>query len=136
MSAKGDAIVLVGVGLGAVAALWYLKSKVSGGLSAAGSAISSGASTAWNTATTPVLDLGPSTAGTAVSNIGNGIVSAPANAVDSMSLGLIGGSGGNTGNGGLWGWLSGIVDGSAFAPASATAADPLPIDYGNGTGGW
>lgn len=135
MSAKGDAIMIAGVGLATLGALWYLKSRVSGGLSAAGAAISSGASTAWDTATTPVLDFGSSAVGSTAASVGNGIVSAPANAVDSLSLGLIGGSGGTTGNGGLWGWLSGIVDGSAFAPASATAPD-AGIDYGNGTGNW
>lgn len=133
MSAKGDAIMIVGVGLGTLGALWYLKRKFGGTVAAVGSAISDTAGSAWSTATTPVLD--PSTVGSTAAGIGNGIVAAPANAVDSLSLGLIGGGGGTTGNGGIGNWLWNVVNGNAFAPASANT-DPLPIDYGNGTGGW
>lgn len=140
MSVKGDAIE-VGVAVVVVgAALWYVSRKIGSGLSSVGAALSSagtavadGASSAWTTATTPVLptDSGvPAVDGAAA--LGNGVVSAPAGLVDSLSMGLIGGSGGTGGNGGIGGWLWHIVSGEAFAPAAADQG--APIDLGNGAG--
>lgn len=156
MSLKDDAFeigaTIVVVGL----ALWWAERKIIRGLSSAGATLSSWASDAgaaivdttsagWTTATNPVIDpnpAGPANAGTPLgtvtsgaASVGNGIVAAPSNALDSLSLGLIGGSGGTGGSGGLWGWLSGIVDGSAFAPKAATQPDPT-FDLGNSNAGW
>ncbi|MBU9401633.1 hypothetical protein KTE13_18005 [Burkholderia multivorans] len=148
MSLKSDAlevgltVVLVG------GALWYVGRKVGGGLSSvgaalsdAGQAVASGASSAWTTVTTPVL---PTDSGVAAVDgaaaIGNGVVSAPAGVVDSLSMGLIGGSGGTAGNGGLGGWLWGIISGSAFAPSGANGTPAAQgaagdgIDLGNSQG--
>jgi hypothetical protein len=134
MSIKGDALE-IGVTVAiAGGVLWYVSRKLSSGLSAAGSAIAGGASSAWNTATTPVLD--PSIVGDTAASVGNGIVAAPANALDSISLGLIGGSGGTTGNGGIGAWLWNVVNGNAFAPSTAVNPQPIPLDFGNGTGNW
>ncbi|RKT99545.1 hypothetical protein C7H84_30170 [Burkholderia sp. Nafp2/4-1b] len=148
MSLKSDALE-VGLTVALVgAALWYVGRKVGGGLSSVGAALSSagqavsdGASSAWTTAISPVL---PTDSGVAAVDgaaaIGNGVVSAPANAVDSLSMGLIGGSGGTSGNGGIGGWLWGIISGSAFAPsgANSTPAAQGPagdgIDLGNSSG--
>ncbi|PMS38462.1 hypothetical protein [Trinickia symbiotica] len=131
MSLKSDALetvlVIGAVGLG----LWWLERKITGGAAAVGAAISDGASSAWNTATTPV-DLGNSTA----SDIGSGIVDAPANTLDALSLGMISGSGGTSGNGGLGSWLWNIVNGNAFAPASAQAPNLGPVDYGTSGAAW
>ncbi|EDT42128.1 hypothetical protein [Burkholderia ambifaria] len=148
MSLKTDALE-VGLTVALVCgALWYVGRKVGGGLSSvgaalsdAGQAVASGASSAWTTVNTPVL---PTDSGVAAVDgaaaIGNGVVSAPANAVDSLSMGLIGGSGGTTGNGGLGGWLWGIISGSAFAPSGANGTPAVQggagdgIDLGNSQG--
>ena len=66
--------------------------------------------TAWNTMQTPQTNLGP------FNSTATGIVNAPSNLLDATSMGLIGGSGGTTGNGGIGAWLWNIVDGNAFKP--------------------
>ena len=148
MSLKSDAVETAIAVAVVGAALWYAGRKLGSGLSSvgaalsdAGQAVADGASSAWTTATTPILptDTGVSAVDGAAA-IGNGVVSAPANAVDSLSMGLIGGSGGTGGNGGLGGWLWGIISGSAFAPsgANSTPAAQGPagdgIDLGNSSG--
>lgn len=66
--------------------------------------------TAWNTAQTPQTNLGP------FNSTATGIVNTPSNLLDATSMGLIGGSGGTTGNGGIGAWLWNILDGNAFKP--------------------
>jgi hypothetical protein len=66
--------------------------------------------TAWNTAQAPQTQLGP------FNSTATGIVNAPSNLLDAGSMGLIGGSGGTTGNGGIGDWLWNIVNGNAFKP--------------------
>lgn len=68
--------------------------------------------TAWNTMQTPQTNLGP------LNSTATNIVNAPSNLLDAASLGLVGGSGGNTGNGGIGAWLMNIVDGNAFKPTN------------------
>lgn len=140
MSLKSDAvetaIAVVVVG----AALWYASRKLGNGLSSvgaalsgAGQAVADGASSAWTTVTTPVL---PTDSGVAAVDgaaaIGNGVVSAPAGVVDSLSMGLIGGSGGTTGNGGLGGWLWKLLSGEAFAPSGANGTPDAQVASGDG----
>lgn len=67
--------------------------------------------TAWNTMQAPQTQFGP------FNSTATAIVSAPSNLLDATSMGLIGGSGGTTGNGGIGAWLWNIVDGNAFKPA-------------------
>jgi hypothetical protein len=128
----------IGVGVGACVLLVYLAKKslanaasgaldaLTGAAGAVGGAIEDTASAGWNTATTPVLD--PSLPG---ASIGNGIVGAPSSILDSTSLGLISGDGGNTGNGGLWAWMTSIVSGDYFAPKGVPG-----IDLGTGDNNW
>ncbi|WP_321797131.1 hypothetical protein [Burkholderia sp. BCC1988] len=152
MSLKSDALEVGVTVVLAGAALWYVGRKVSGGVSSLGSAISNGlqaaggavvdtASSGWSSATAPVLptDSGvPAVDGAAA--LGNGVVSAPVNAVDSLSMGLIGGSGGTSGNGGLGGWLWRVISGEAFAPSASSTPDAqAPVDAGFDLGnssGW
>ncbi|RQQ20786.1 hypothetical protein DF107_05735 [Burkholderia stagnalis] len=127
----------------AVLAAWYVERKIVGAASSAAgavfSAINDGAQAAgsavigaYGAATVPVVPVSMSdpAAAQAAAGIANGIVAAPANAVDSMSMGLIGGSGGAGGNGGIAGMLWGIVSGEAFKP---TSPDPT-FDLGSGSG--
>lgn len=140
MSVKSDALEFGITAIAVGAALWYVSHKIGNGLSSVGAALSSaggavadGASSAWSTATSPVLptDTGVSAVDGAAA-IGNGVVAAPANLVDSLSMGLIGGSGGTSGNGGLGGWLWGIISGSAFAPSGAASTPGAQPDSGAG----
>ncbi|MFB9125932.1 hypothetical protein E2553_33175 [Paraburkholderia dipogonis] len=66
--------------------------------------------TAWNAAQAPQTNLGP------FNSTATSIVNGPSNLLDAASMGMIGGSGGNTGNGGIGAWLWNIVDGNAFKP--------------------
>jgi hypothetical protein len=68
--------------------------------------------TAWNTMQTPQTQFGP------FNSTATGIVNAPSNLLDATSMGLIGGSGGTAGNGGIGAWLWNILDGNAFRPNS------------------
>lgn len=68
--------------------------------------------TAWNTMQTPQTQLGP------FNSVATGVVNAPSNLLDATSMGMIGGSGGTTGNGGIGAWLWNILDGNAFKPTS------------------
>jgi hypothetical protein len=67
--------------------------------------------TAWNAAQAPQTQFGP------FNSTATGVVNAPSNLLDAASMGLIGGSGGTTGNGGIGAWLWNILDGNAFKPA-------------------
>ncbi|MCA8115670.1 hypothetical protein [Burkholderia cepacia] len=140
MSVKSDALEFGVTALAAGAVLWYASRKLGKGVdqvkqwvSDAGSAVANGASATWDTATSPVLptDTGVSAVDGAAA-IGNGVVAAPSGVVDSLSMGLIGGSGGTSGNGGLGGWLWGIVNGSAFAPSGAGSTPGAQPDSGAG----
>ncbi|MBA9942167.1 hypothetical protein [Burkholderia cepacia] len=140
MSVKSDALEFGVTAIAVGAALWYVSRKIGGGLSSVGAALSSagtavadGAGSAWSTATSPVLptDTGVSAVDGAAA-IGNGVVAAPTGIVDSLSMGLIGGSGGTSGNGGLGGWLWGIISGSAFAPNGAGSTPGAQPDSGAG----
>jgi hypothetical protein len=128
MSIKGDLVMVGIVGAVAAAGIWYVNRKLSSAASAVGGAISGTAQTAWDTMQTPVSTLG------AANGIATSIVDAPSNALDALSLGLISGQGGTTGNGGIGAYLWNIVSGEAFAPSGAKEPDLGPIDYGKG--GW
>lgn len=128
MSVKND-IVLAAIGCAVIAAgAWYVKRKAGAAVASIGQGVSSAAAWTWDTAQTPVTSLG------AANGIATSIVDAPSNALDAVSLGLISGIGGTTGNGGIGPWLWHIVNGDAFAPSSAKAPDLGPVDLGNGTG--
>ncbi|MDR5739488.1 hypothetical protein [Caballeronia sp. LZ016] len=121
-----------GVLLLLVYAGWKVKSAVGG----IGSAISDTAATGWQLVNVPVLD--PSIPG---ASIGNAIVSAPANVLNTWSFGTVGGTTApgaswlETAKAGPFGGLVGILtgDGNAniFGPAPAAG-----LDFGNGTGNW
>jgi hypothetical protein len=134
MSIKSDALEIALV-VGAVGAgLWWIQRRVTGAASAVGAAISDTASSAWNTATTPI-DLGSSIA----SDLGTGIVEAPANSTNALSFGTIGGGGGL----GLWdtlksGPLGGLV-GMISGDGNTNMIGPAPsagIDFGTGANDW
>lgn len=127
MSIKSD-LVLAAVGVAVVVAgAWYVKRQAGAAVASIGQAVGGTASLAWGTAQTPITSLG------AANGIATSIVDAPSNALDALSLGLISGAGGNTGNGGIGPWLWNIVSGAAFAPSTA-APNLGAVDLGNG--GW
>ncbi|UTV53242.1 hypothetical protein [Burkholderia arboris] len=148
MSLKADAIETGVVVLLVGAGLWYASRKLGSVASSVGAVVQGAANSvggsvidAYNMGTAPVLptDSGVGAVDGAAA-IGNGVVAAPTNVVDSLSMGLIGGSGGTAGNGGLGGWLWGIISGSAFAPSGADSTQVAPatndagIDLGNSSG--
>ena len=128
MSVKSEIVTMGAVGVAMAVGIWYLNRKLTGAASAVGGAISGAAQSTWDTMQTPVSNLG------IANDIATNIVDAPSNVLDSLSMGLISGQGGTTGNGGLGAWLWHIVNGDAFAPASAKGPDLGPVDYGSG--GW
>lgn len=130
---KHAEIAIVG---GVLLLLVYAGWKVKSAAGAVGGAITGAASSGWQLVNVPVLDA--SIPGAA---IGNGIVSAPAGALDALSFGTIGGA---TGSGSSWydalkagplGGLVGIVSGDGnsnfFGPAPSAG-----LDFGNGSGIW
>lgn len=131
--AIGGAVILLG--------LWYVKRQASGALSAAGAAISGTASDAWNAAQTPVLDFGGGPVATVANDVGNGIVAAPSNALDTLSFGTIGGTTGSSASlldtlkagpmGGLFGMLTGDGNSNIFGPAPGAG-----LDFGTGANNW
>jgi hypothetical protein len=126
-------LVLVGVAaLGLAYVAWRVKSTAS----AAGNAISGAAGAGWTLVNTPVLD--PSIPG---ASIGNAIVAAPANTLDTFSFGTVGGT---TAPGASWfdtlkaGPLGGVV-GMLTGDNNANIFGPAPsagLDFGNTNGNW
>jgi hypothetical protein len=126
---------LIAVGAGALV-LAYAAYRVKSAAGAAGAAITGAAGTGWTLINVPVWDASMPGAGVA-----NAIVASPANTLDALSFGTVGGS---TGPGSTWyealkagplGGLVGIVSGDGntniFGPAPAAG-----LDFGNGTGNW
>jgi hypothetical protein len=130
---KHAKLILLGAGALALGfAAWRVKSAAG----AVGSAITGTAGAGWTLINTPVWDSSMPGA-----SVANGIVRAPANTVDALSFGTIGGA---TGPGSTWyealkagpfGGLVGIVSGDGntniFGPAPSAG-----LDFGNGTGNW
>jgi hypothetical protein len=132
MKAKTGLLLFGGAAVLVALAAWRVKSAAS----AAGSAISGVAGAGWVAMNNPVWD-----ASIPGASVANAIVAAPANTIDALSFGTIGGTGNGSGGvidtlkagpfGGLVGILSGDGNTNFFGPAPAAG-----LDFGNGTGNW
>lgn len=131
MRIKGELIAVALAGGAIVLGAWYVRRKAT----AVKQAVGDTAQETWNVMNTPIDSLGPA------NMAATDIVDAPANVLDTFSLGLIGRETGPASSvsdllkagpfGGLVGMLSGDGNTNIFGPAPDAG-----IDYGNPNAGW